>query len=90
MIPEYPDISCFGSRGFRDSRNDLIVGICLPLQNYIDLTGREAGQGHIHIDIKGGEVREFQLEDFHIPSGIERDLVIREPQRPLLRIRKPC
>jgi hypothetical protein len=67
---------------------------CVPTLNnnvrrqIIDLAGREPGQRGIDIDINRSEFSQFQLQDLQIPPGIECDLVVGDPERPLLGLRE--
>jgi hypothetical protein len=88
MLAEYPDVAWLRSRRCREGRNDLIIGIGSRRENDVDLTGREAGQSRIDIDIDRSELAQFELQDFQIPAGIERDLVVGDSKRPLLGLRE--
>ena len=61
-------------------RGDLIVRIVGRGENHIDLSRREPGQCGIDVDIERSEFAQFQLQDFQIPAGIERDLVVSDPE----------
>ena len=89
MITEYPDVAWLRSWCCRNRWDDLVIRIGGRRQNDIDLAGREAGQDRIDIDIDRGELAKFQLQDFQIPAGIESDLVVGNPKRPLLDLREP-
>jgi hypothetical protein len=72
-----------------NGRDDLVVRIAGRGDNHIDLAGREAGQSGIDINIERRKFAQFQLQDFQIPAGIKRDLVVGDPERSLLDLREP-
>src|ERR1700676_2758115 len=86
-ISENPDIARLRLWCRRNGRDDLVVRIVDRRENHIDLAGREAGQSGVDIDIERREFAQFQLQDFQIPAGIERDLIIGDPERSLLGLR---
>lgn len=51
MLAENPDISRLGCWRRQNRRDHLIIGIESGRENDVDLTGREAGQCRINIDI---------------------------------------
>jgi hypothetical protein len=89
VISENPDITRLRSWCRRNGRDDLVVRIGGRRENHIDLAGREAGQSGIDINIERREFAQFQLQDFQIPAGIERDLIVSDPERSLLGLREP-
>ena len=88
VIPENPDVTRLRSWCRRNGRDDFVVRIAGRGEDHIDLAGREAGQSRIDINIDRSEFAQFQLQDFQIPAGIERDLVVGDAQRPLLGLRE--
>src|SRR6516225_6108315 len=84
MLAENPDIAWLRPWRYREGRDHLIIGIGGRREDHVDLAGREAGQRGIDIDIDRSEFAQFQLQDFDIPAGIESDLVVGNPERPLL------
>ena len=75
MLAENPDIARLRSWRYREGRDDLIVGIGGRREDHIDLTGREASQRGIDIDIDRSEFAQFQLQDFDIPAGLSAILL---------------
>ena len=89
MFSKYPDVTDLGPRLDGDSRDDFVVGIVGGLQYDIDLSRRKAGQREIEVDIDRADLVQLKLEDLEVPAGIERDLVVGQPQRLLLGIAEP-
>src|SRR5262245_1145682 len=87
MLAENPDITRLRPWCRRNGRDDFVVRILGRSENHIDLAGREAGQGSIDINIDRCELAQFLLQDFQIPAGIERDLIVGNPERSLLNLR---
>ena len=76
-------------RGFRRHRRDhLVLGIGRSLEDHVDLAGGEAGQRQVEIDVEHRQLAELELQEIEVPAGAERDLVVGDPQRPLLRLRE--
>src|SRR6516164_4461990 len=84
VLAQNPDIAWLRPWRYREGRDDLIIGIGGRRENDVDLASREAGQRGIDIDIDRSEFAQFQLQDFQIPAGIESNLVVGDPERPLL------
>src|SRR5262245_38645977 len=84
VLARNPDVPRAGSWLDRNYGDNLIVWICLALQNHIDLAGREAGQGQIEVEI---QFRELDLQQVKVPPGTEGDLVVGDAERTLLRFR---
>src|SRR5258705_3620971 len=59
VIPENPDIAWLRSWRCGNRRDDLVIRIDGGRQDHIDLTGREAGQRHIDVDINRTELAEL-------------------------------
>jgi len=89
VLAKNPDVTRLRLRCRRSRRDDLIVGIGGFRKEDVDLAGREAGERRINIEVDRGELAEFLLQDFQIPAGIERDLVVGDPQCPLLGLDSP-
>ena len=83
-----PDVSRLGSRHEGNLRDLFVLRTFPVLQQHVELTRREAGEGQIQIHIERGQLSNLQLEKIEIPSGIERDLVVGEAQGPLGRFRE--
>ena len=88
MISENPYVAGFRARRDGNRWDVLVVGIILALHDHVDLTGREARDGEIKIDVHHGQVGQFKFEDLEIPAGVEGDLVVGQAQGTLLRIRE--
>lgn len=85
VLVELPDVPDACAQLGRDCRNHLVIGINLLTQHDIDLTPAEPGQPKVHVELGQRQFGELELEDLDIPAGIQGDLVVREPQRLLLR-----
>jgi transposase len=88
VISKDPDVAQFRSRYHRNLRDDLVIRIVGGHQDHIDLAGRKAGQSWIDVDINRTEFTKLQLKNLQIPAGIERNLVVGDPQRSLLGLGK--
>ena len=88
VLSEDPNVAGFRARLDGNSWDVLVVGIILALHDHVDLTGREARDGEIKIDVHHSQVGQFQLEDLEVPTGVEGDLVVGQAQGTLLRIRE--
>ena len=86
MLAEDPDVAGLGARRHRHRRNDLVLGIARSLEDHIDLAAGEAGEREIELHIDPGKLAELELEEIEVPAGTERDLVVSEPERALLRL----
>ena len=71
----------------RDRRDDLVVGIGRVAQHDVDLARAEPGQREVDVELGQRQIGQLELEELEIPAGIERDLVVGEAQRFLLRLR---
>ena len=65
---------------------DFVIGIIAIGQNDIDLACGEASERQIDIEIGQRKIRKFEFEYLRIPARIERDLVVGEAERFLLRL----
>ena len=70
----------------RHRRDDLVLGIGRAFQDHVDLAGGEAGQREVEVDVEHRQLAELELQEIEVPAGAERDLVVGDPQRPLLRL----
>ena len=88
MLAEDPDVAGPGAWGRRHRRDHLVLGIGRALQDHVDLAGGEAGQREVEIDVDHRQLAELELQQIEVPAGAERDLVVGDPQRALLRLRE--
>src|SRR5271170_4153019 len=86
VVSENPDITRLRSGCRRNGRDDLVVRVAGRGENHIDLAVRESGQ--IDVDIERSEFAQFQLQDFQVPAGIERYLVVSDSECSLLDLRE--
>ena len=70
-----PDIARPGPGGL-GNRNDLVIGSPPPSGL---CRSRRSRTRHRQIEIDIDKLRQFHLENFQIPAGIERDLVVGQP-----------
>lgn len=89
VIAKLPDVADLCARLQRNRRNDLVVGIRGLAKHDIDLAGAEPGERQVHLELGQRQVGQLELEDLEVPTCIERDLVVSEPQRLLLRFAEP-
>ena len=86
MLTEDPDVAGPGAGGHRHRRDHLVLGIGRTLQDHVDLAGGEAGERKIEIDVEHRQFAELELQEIEVPAGAERDLVVGDPERALLRL----
>ena len=93
MRPELPDVSRLAHRLKRQPvSSDGVRRVCRVLlkitYELVDLDGLEAGNADIEVFLNEelGEFGELDSLTFPVPAGILGDFVIREQQRPLLRL----
>ena len=81
MLAEPPDVAWPRSRGGRNGRDHVVLGILGP-QQQIEFAGGEPGEAQI--EIKRGKLAKLLLEQVEVPPGIEGDLVVGQAQGALL------
>ena len=69
----------------RHSRDRFVLRVRRRLEHHVDLADRKAAQRQIERHVELGDLAELELEEIDIPAGIERNLVVGDPQGPLLR-----
>ena len=89
MLAQHPDVAGLRARVRGHRRNDLVIGIGAAVQQHVDLAGREPRDAQVHIDVDRGQLAELDLQQIDVPARALRDLVVGEPQRPLLRVAEP-
>ena len=72
----------------RHRRDHFVLGIGRTLEDHVDLAGGEAGERKVEIDVEHRQFAELELQEIEVPAGAERDLVVGEPERALLRLRE--
>ena len=66
----------------QEHRRDRSVRECSALVSAVELKIVEAGQRQV--EAKRAQFREFHAEQFHVPAGIQRQLVVGDDQCPFL------
>ena len=88
VLAEDPDVTRPGPWAHRHRRDQLVLGIGRALQDHIDLAGGEAGQRKVETDVDHRQLAKLELQQIEVPAGAQRDLVVGDPQRALLRRRQ--
>jgi hypothetical protein len=88
VVAEDPDVAGPGAGFGRHRWDHLVLGINRTLEDHVDFAGREAGEREIEVDVEHRQLAELELQQVEVPAGAERDLVVGDPQRPLLCLRE--